>query len=71
MINVIPRYENDGINFDWDMKQAKPEDLKMSQDLIEENINKLSYEETSTPTEIKTETIDEESQMVKELYRVP
>jgi histidine triad (HIT) family protein len=74
MINVVPRYENDGVNFDWEMKQAKDEDLEMSKSLITKSAEKIFFGGDNSPiSELGTQKLDEDehSFMIKQLDRIP
>lgn len=76
MIHVIPRYENDGVNLDWEMKQADQTELDQTKDLISEHVTQLlhSNQETSS-TVIKDNAIemsnDEQEEIERQLKRIP
>ncbi|PLW80735.1 hypothetical protein C0585_01155 [Candidatus Woesearchaeota archaeon] len=73
IINVIPRFENDGVNLDWEMKQADPNSLKQTKELISENADKIFYgNDDKEPVSFDNKKLDNnESLMVKELRRIP
>lgn len=76
MINVIPRYENDGINFDWEMKQADSKELELSKDLITRATDKVFFGGDDSPMEeIKLDKIDSSDDknafMIEQLRRIP
>lgn len=74
MINIIPRYENDGINLDWEMKQAKKEDLDMTNDLIIGFVDKIFFGGNDNVTiESTVEKIDnnDNSLAIEQLRRIP
>lgn len=78
-INVIPRFENDGLKLEWDPKQAKPEQL----DAALLNINgvdkkeaeeKYKSEQKAKAETKKIEKIDvkeKENYLTKSLDRLP
>ena len=75
IVNVIPRKENDGINFEWPTKKASEEDLKSAQDMIGSVIEEVFLGKEKTPTvvkEQKSETIQgENNYLLKQLKRIP
>lgn len=61
-IHVIPRTENDGIEFQWEMSKANPEDLSTNALLITDSLNKLSEKKVvikETPTEEVSEDMSD------------
>lgn len=78
MINVIPRYENDEINFDWDMKQADQNELDQTLELLISKSDSIFFGNESNsnnnkdPTK-KIDKIDNEkhSYQIDQLKRIP
>jgi len=72
-INVIPRQENDGINFQWMPKKLTEDEMETSEVQIKEILEGKEtevIEEEKGPEEIKEEE-DKENVMIKHLERVP
>jgi histidine triad (HIT) family protein len=85
LINVLPRKENDGINFQWQAKQLQPADfddivkkIKDKTDYIgikkeeikQESVEQIS-EEKSQQEKPQEMPKEEENYMIKHLYRIP
>ena len=78
-VNIVPRRENDNLNFNWQTQQANPDDLATVQLQLQEFTENIGGFETegSKPqsSESDTETIEakdgEEDYMIKSLDRVP
>jgi len=63
-IDVIPRKENDGLNFQWDLKQGDPSELQSVKDRIADEIHKIQTapkEVVSSSSVVKTQDIDSSS----------
>ena len=59
-IHVIPRYEGDGVNFQWEGKKAEDEELvKIREEILKEGLHFEEQEEEEEPEEI----IEEEFEM--------
>jgi histidine triad (HIT) family protein len=77
--NIIPRSENDGLNFQWQPKQLSEEEMSTIELKIKEetaNIGGFEKEEKKEPIEIekKAEKIEEgkeENYLIKQLRRIP
>ena len=74
MVNIIPRAENDGLNFDWEGKKLSEEDMSAAEVKLREaakhKVDEISKE---TPVEIKDETefLEEDNYLVKHLRKIP
>ncbi len=74
VINIIPRTENDGINFEWKAEPANEDDLKTAELKLKEFTNKIGVEEKEKePMEVKEhiEEVDDEDYMFKQLRKIP
>jgi histidine triad (HIT) family protein len=72
IMHVIPRMENDGINFGWQPKKLSEEDMdKVEAKLKEKPI--MIEKPKPKPVEIKEEkqVVKEDSQMLKSIRRIP
>ncbi len=73
-INVIPRTENDGINFEWKAEPANEDSLKTAELKLNEVIGKMTVQqEEKKPLEIheSIEKVDDEDYMFKQLRKIP
>ncbi|MBW2966359.1 HIT family protein [Candidatus Woesearchaeota archaeon] len=78
-IHIIPRNENDGINFQWQPKQLTQEEMSTVELTLKqeaENIGGFQKEEKAKPIKLdekKPEKIlsDEENYLIKQLQRIP
>lgn len=78
-INIIPRQEKDGMDFQWEMKEATPEELSDAELMLKEETKNMGQfeKEKSPPEEISTqgETIETEEgetdYMIEHLNRQP
>ncbi len=75
VINVIPRTDGDGINFQWDMKQAKPEDLESVQKKLKQHTDFIGFsvpeeEPTVIQKEIEEEP-EEEDYRIRQINKIP
>ena len=78
-IHIIPRNENDGINFQWQPKQLTEEEMstvELSLKQEAENIGGFQKEEKKEPIKLdekKPEKVlsDEENYLIKQLERIP
>lgn len=73
MLHIIPRQQNDGLNFMWQPKQISEEQLTQLAFQLEENAKRIGIfeEEPRKPLkEKKTEELEEEY-LKKELKRIP
>jgi len=75
MINIVPRTENDGINFEWTAKPASEDDLKTAELKLKQYTGKLIFQEEKTkPIEINREPEeikDDDSYLIRQLKRIP
>ena len=75
IVNIIPRTENDNINFEWSAKPASEDDLKTAELKLSQYTQKIIFEkEKPKPIEISKEPEeikDDESYMVKMLRKTP
>lgn len=76
IINIIPRRENDGLNFQWQPRQMKDEDLATAEVQLKEKAKDIGIEEKApAPVEIKEEKTEEiegeENYLIKQLNRIP
>ena len=81
-INIIPRRENDGLNFQWAPKQAADEELGVIASSLENEVNKIIYEKGKEITAAAGEPEKEvqkpsakppapESYLMRQLRRIP
>lgn len=75
-VHVIPRKEGDGLNFQWQPRQMKEEDLATAELQLKENTKDIGIEqEAAKPIEIKQEKPEEiegdENYLIKQLNRIP
>ena len=79
-INIIPRVENDGLNFQWQPKQLTEEEMSTVELKVKEETEKIGgfeKEEKKEPIKLeeKREKIkeegEEESYLIKQLRRIP
>ncbi len=49
-INIVPRRENDGLNFQWNPKQASDEQLAVVAASLESEVNKIIFEKSKEIT---------------------
>jgi len=75
IINIIPRNENDDLNFDWKAERAKDEDLSTAELKLKEITKNFSMpEKTKEPEKIEepsSEPVEEEDLRFKQLNRIP
>ena len=74
IVDVIPRNDNDGLNFDWPMQQADPAQLDSTQELLAGFIEKAILGSDEIKTIEEKEVIIESSEddyMIKQLRRMP
>ena len=77
-VNIIPRRENDGINFQWQPKQLTEEEMSTVELTLKkeaEGIGGFQKEEKKAPIKLdkKAEKLkaDEENYLIKKLQRIP
>ena len=80
-VNIIPRIENDGLNFQWQTKQLTEEEMSTVEMRIKEQtegIGGFEKEEKKEPVKleekrekIKEKEGEEESYLIKQLRRIP
>lgn len=83
-LHVIPRRENDGLNFNWQTKQLSEEELSTVELQVKEEAANIGIEkEAAKPIEVKEEKEEvtaeiegeggkkEESYLIKQLRRIP
>jgi len=77
-VNIIPRKENDGINFQWQPKQLTEEEMSTVELQLKEEAEKIGgfeKEEKKEPVKLdkKAEKLkaDEENYLIKKLIRIP
>ncbi len=81
-INIVPRKENDGLNFQWTPKQASDESLAVIASSMEAEVNKIIFEKgkeiTATVEEAPKEAekpvpvqLKPESYLMRQLRRLP
>ncbi len=76
MLHVIPRRENDGLNFQWQPKKSSDDELSTAELQLKEHTGKIGIEkEDKKPIEVKKEEIEEisgeENYLIKQLERIP
>ena len=74
LIHVIPRLENDGINFEWKAEPANEDDLGTAELKLKEFTEKIMMEEEKKiPEKIEhnIEKVDEEDLRFKQLHKIP
>jgi len=74
MIEIIPRTQNDGINFEWKQEPAKEDELKTAELKLREFTDRLYVgQEPKEPIEIKenVEEVDEEDYTFRQMRKVP
>jgi len=77
IVNVIPRRENDGIDFTWDTKQLSEEEMSTVEIKIKDETKGIGFfEKEPEKQEIieqkeEEELSDEEDYMLKQLERIP
>ena len=74
-INVIPRQEKDGLNFQWIPKQLTEDEMEtaevqLKEILEEKEVKTIEEQEKQEPEEIKQQE-DKDNMMIKHLERVP
>ena len=77
MIHIIPRFENDNLNFQWETKKLSDEDMSMAELKLKEQVKRFTFEEEKQePMEIK-ENVEGIKQgeginyMIEQLKRIP
>ena len=78
-INIIPRSEGDGLNYQWEPKQPSKEDVEKAIIVIKEqaaNIHPSGFEKEKKKIDIQKEetkkiTSKEENYLIKQLKRIP
>jgi histidine triad (HIT) family protein len=75
-INLIPRRENDGLNFQWQPKQMKDDKLSEIELQLKEHTKNIGIEQEAIKTiEVKKEKpkeiSDQENYLIKQLERMP
>ncbi|MBR9675742.1 HIT family protein [Candidatus Woesearchaeota archaeon] len=75
-INIIPRYENDDADLDWEPKTSKPEDLDQIKELITKSSDKIFFAsaqgaEPQAQQSRKELDSDEYSYMYRQTRRIP
>ncbi len=75
-INIIPRYENDGLKLEWETKQADEETLNKTVSLFQEHDKTLREKEYVAEQKKKTEEKPdeeevEENYLSKSIERIP
>jgi diadenosine tetraphosphate (Ap4A) HIT family hydrolase len=74
-INVLPRFNEDGINLMWEMKQANPNDLEKVMNSLNAHTGYIGVQKSEQKTvqkiEQKEEEEFEEDYRIKALDRIP
>ncbi len=77
-INIIPRFENDGLKLEWSPKQAKPEQLDAALSALDSVDKKAAEEKYANSLKEKAETKkektmndSEDNYFIKSLNRLP
>jgi histidine triad (HIT) family protein len=72
-LNLIPRYQNDKINFDWQREKADEKELGELQKQISSQLDKIKQKEHQEKKEVKQEKEESEAQkMMKHIQeRIP
>ncbi|MBU0980184.1 MAG: HIT family protein [Nanoarchaeota archaeon] len=78
-INVIPRFDNDGLNFMWQPKQLTEEEMSTVELTLKQETELIGQFETKKPAvtqeapveETAEETDDSENYMLKQITRIP
>lgn len=77
MVNIIPRGQGDGLNFQWKPKQLTEEEMSTAELQIKEHTKNIGgfEKEPEAPVEIKGEAEiipdDQENYLIKQLRRIP
>jgi diadenosine tetraphosphate (Ap4A) HIT family hydrolase len=74
-INILPRFENDGLSFQWNTAKASEDDLSTVQASLKHTLESPEEEKKEIKEEvieeIKEEIPEEENYMLKQLERMP
>jgi len=73
-VHVLPRAENDGLDFQWQTSKASEEDLTSVQTMVQDAMEKPLEEEKpkeEIQEEVKEEIPEGENYQLKQLERVP
>jgi histidine triad (HIT) family protein len=73
MINIIPRYENDKVNLQWQPRQLSEEEMSTIELKIKEECNTIGvpYEEKNPKVPRSQEISGEDNYLIKSLRRIP
>ncbi|MFC1728028.1 HIT family protein [Nanoarchaeota archaeon] len=76
VINIIPRREKDGLNFQWEPRKVKDEDLESAELQLKEKTENIGIEkEAPKAVEVKkekpAEIEGEDNYLIKQLERIP
>jgi len=73
VINIIPRTENDGINFEWKAEPANEDNLKTAELKLKEFGIQMAPKEEKEPMKVEEhiEQVDDEDYMFKQLRKIP
>ncbi len=76
MIHIIPRLENDGIDFSWDPRQLGEEEMSTIEMKIKKQINEPVPEEpqekeTVEPPQAKGPKSESDNYLIRQLRRIP
>ncbi len=69
VLHVIPRFENDGINFDWQAQKADKKELEKIAKLLRENFAKEKQQKQKTKPLSKEQQQQEQKDIEKELKK--
>jgi len=71
-IEIIPRQEGDGLNFQWQSKQLMEDEMELVTNLIKEGLEKDDQKEVPEESEeTVTDENGEENYLLKSLRRIP
>jgi len=68
-INIIPRFENDGLEFKWSPKPVDEEQLKKLHSVISEELNKVMKPPTEEIIEVKEDVENMNKRLEEELIK--
>ena len=68
-INIIPRFDNDGLNFQWSPKPVDEEQLKKLHSVISEELGKATKQPVEEIVEVKEDVEEMNKRLEKELIK--
>ncbi len=73
-VEIIPRFENDGINMQWQTMKVTEDDLNTAQLMLKDQLEKpieKKEEKKAEPIQETEEIPEEDNYMLKQLERIP